>query len=181
MKLTFKSNTIILLIGPSGAGKSFFSENYLETYLQNYHRISSDQLRENLLCGYDFDNELDLDKYQPRMMQVSRQAFNLLYYELEQRTSYPVNNDFIIVDSTGLNKDFRQKIIDIARRNHYNIDCIIFDFKNDDDYFTYVPEEYQWVTRKHLRKLRKETLQELNLKDFGQKIKIKDRNWDDIF
>lgn len=183
--LNFKLHTIILLIGPSNCGKSFFAEKYLQPTLRRamkklepantadpiYDRqsvkiISSDAIRRDLL-------DQDLCKYDKQMMQVSGQAFDLLFARLEAYTSYPVNAHFVIVDTTGLSEHFRDKVIDIAKKNNYNLDAIVFDYKNRDDYFKLFDEEQggKHIVRDHIRRLR-ETHKTLTKKKYNQIIKI---------
>jgi predicted kinase len=180
--IDLRLNTVILLVGPSGCGKSYFAENHLIPQLRaqesdkkrlNIQYISSDNTRRELL-GEDSFHKMDNE-----MMYVSKQAFQLLYTKLRAVTSYPVNSDVVIVDTTGLAKEFRQDVIDIANENNYNVACIVFDFKNRDDYYTYVEEESlnKRVTSRHLEKMRKNTMRELNKRDFYLIEKVKDRDF----
>ncbi|WP_144526428.1 ATP-binding protein, partial [Bacillus pumilus] len=83
--------------------------------------LSSDRIRQEVL-GYDYD------KYDQVMLEASEQAFHLLFERLKMVTSFPVNADFVVVDTTGLAEDFREKVREIARSNHYNLEVIVFDY-----------------------------------------------------
>src|SRR5690348_6469323 len=124
-EILFETNlhTIFLLVGPTNCGKSYFSEQILIPNLNkilkeknitpNIQYISSDKIRRQLLS-----NE-NLDKYEYKMLEVSFQAFDLLYNYTDLVTQFPINSHFVIIDTTGLNKEFRDKIINIAKKNNY--------------------------------------------------------------
>jgi hypothetical protein len=40
---------------------------------------------------------------------------NMLYFQLDNVTQFPINCHFCIIDSTGLNKEYRENIIKIAK------------------------------------------------------------------
>ena len=128
-----QTHTIIMLVGPSGSGKSAFAKNVLipglekpidptKNFKPNVQYISSDNIRRELL-GFQ------ADKFDSIMTESSDQAFKLLFTKLDMVTSYPVNAEFIIVDTTGLSEPFRNQVLDVAEKNNYNIDAIIFDYK----------------------------------------------------
>lgn len=149
-------HTIFLTIGPSGCGKTYFCENYLIPQLEkltptinrkktSINYISSDNIRRNLLGQ-------DLEKYHPGMMAASKMAFDLLYMHVEVATSFPVNNEFVIVDTKGTNDEFRQKIFDIAKKNHYHVTVLLFNYKDFDDYKKY--SGMSRFTQKDIKKVR---------------------------
>lgn len=134
MEFSFKQHSIIFTVGPSNCGKSTFAQQ-LDNKLNNlgYKSIilSSDTTRRTLL-GND-----DIHKHNKSMLRVSKQAFNILHNNLDNLTQYPVNYDFIIVDATNTNELSRKPLVDIAKRNGYNIVPVIFDFSNKSDYYKY--------------------------------------------
>jgi predicted kinase len=69
------------------------------------------------------------------MLEASDQAFHMLFERLKTVTSFPINAEFIIVDTTGLAEAFRLKVCDIASENNYNIEVILFDYKEREDYY----------------------------------------------
>ena len=168
-------HTIYLLIGPTSCGKTHFSKNILIQSLSkllkdnnidpNIQHISSDDIRRQLL------NNSNLNKYDMKMIEVSFQAFNTLYTYLDNVTQFPVNCHFAIVDTTGLNKEFRQNIINIAIKNHYNIEAIIFNFKDFEDYYRYRTDKK--IIGGQIKKLREYTLKEIS-KEFDRKHYIRD-------
>lgn len=181
-----KVHTVYVLIGPSGCGKSTFSKDVLIPQLRmndslysdkpisegkylNVQYLSSDEIRQDLL-GKKYN------KHEDEMMYASELAFKLLYQKLEGVTSYPINAEFVIVDTTGLSKKFRDKIISISKNNNYNVEAIIFDYKNKDEYLDHLDESYEKrVVFNHIKRLRQETFKELNRKDYSKIHKIKSK------
>lgn len=169
MKFNFKPNTVVLMVGPSNCGKTTFSE-WIEYSAErgglSCKWLSSDDIRRELLSDYK------LDKYNPKMNQASHEAFKQLFSRLNSHTRWPINTDIVIVDSTGLDKDFRSRILDIAKQNHYNVDLVMFRFKNKDEYYKYGENE---IIRKHVKRLLRETSAEIKTKDFHNKYVLEQR------
>lgn len=184
MKNTFELplHTIMFTIGPSGSGKSYFCKNYLlEYYRVNYPNLSvrylsSDDIRRELL-GDD-----TIDKYDAQMLQVSEQAFNTMYHRLETYCSYPLNNELIIVDSTGLSKPFRQDMKKIANKYNYNLVPLIFSYNTNDEYIKYNEDvEYfgKEIIHKGVKRLKKEVLPIIKSERYTDIIKIQSKNFED--
>lgn len=181
MKLETQLHTVFLLIGPSGSGKTYFTENYLVPGLKdkfgerihpNIQHISSDRIRQDILGNHI------LTKYDDEMIYVSEQAFDVLFNRLNNVTSYPVNAEFVIVDTTGLSAEFRNKVVQAAKKNLYNIEAIIFDYKDREEYFKHSDNINKRVTYKHIRKLR-DGYKEIRAKDFTKIHKVKQKEfWD---
>lgn len=169
--INFKQHTIVCMVGPSGSGKSYLCDKIqAQFHDRKVSIVRSDDLRREMLC----DNSLsEIDSV---MMTVSSQAFDLLYTKIDLYSSYPVNHDLILVDTTGLNAQFRDKIREIANKNNYNFDVIVMEYKDVNDY--YVHAKAEWLTRKHVRSLQKSEL--ANIGRCGQKIKIRDLNFDSL-
>lgn len=167
-------HTIFVLLGPSNCGKTYFSKNILipqltkilsdNNILPNIQYISSDNIRRDL-C-----NNQTLDKYDVSMYEVSKQAFNILYTYLDNVTQFPVNCHFAILDTTGMSKEFRDRVLEIAKRNNYNVELVLFNFNNVDEYFKYGGDKK--IISSHVTKLRNTILKELG-KDFNKKHTIK--------
>lgn len=182
-----KIHTVILLVGPSACGKSFFSKNYLIPSLldvcklpwrahTNIQYLSSDACRRELLGG-----EVDYDKNTPQMMAVSEQAFDLLHKKLELVTSYPVNAEFVIVDTTGLNAAFRDKVTKAAKKANYNTCCVVFDYKNRDDYYKHLDDKHDLgIISAQLKRLRQETFVQLKKRDFDSFLYIKKKDFSNL-
>lgn len=134
----FSPKTIILTVGPSNCGKSTFSDTLISRLQSQGYSVfysSSDNNRRKLL------NDMTLHKHDPKMMTVSKQAFDLCYAEMDIYTQYPVNTDFIIFDATNLNELSRKPAIDLARKNGYNVVTVVFDYKNAEDYYKFVDKD----------------------------------------
>ncbi len=112
--LVLPQRTLLVLCGIAGAGKSTFARAFIkEHYAQGLRAtsiISSDYCRA-LLC--DDDNN----------QQVSRDAFDLLYYIMHKRM---LLERFTIVDSTALQATTRHKLLELAQSHHYNTCLLIF-------------------------------------------------------
>ena len=176
MNIKTQLHTIFLLVGPTECGKSTFAKNILipqleyslpeKNFYANVQYLSSDAIRQEIL-GYNYD------KYDEIMMESSGQAFRLLEEKLKMVTSYPVNAEFIVVDTTGLSLEFRNNVIETAKKNHYNIEVIVFDYKNRDEY--YKSERSKKVITKHIQRLKKEVLPSLSRENYGQIHRIKEK------
>jgi predicted kinase len=168
--------TVYLFVGPSQSGKSWLASKLEAEFLNlsinknslNYVLLSSDDIRRELL------GQANINKYDPRMLEVSQQAFNLLYAKLKSYISYPVNAPHVIIDSTGLNQQFRTDILNICRDHNYKVVCILFDYKNREDWFVNDGGD-KYVIQKHLDKLQKHVFKELKAKDYHKVVRITDR------
>jgi predicted kinase len=144
--------------------------------------ISSDTIRRELLGE-------NLHKYDPRMLQVSKQAFALLRHKIELSMQFPLSlkNGLIVVDTTGINNDFRSDMLALAKEYNYNAAAIIFDYKGGiDEYMKGVPEEdNNSITKKivgdHLLRLRTKALPKMEGKKYlGGVHKIRQKDFSDI-
>lgn len=177
MDIRTKLHTILMLVGPTECGKTTFAREVLMPGLQmedadrglraNVQYLSSDRLRQELL-GYDYD------KYEQVMFEASDQAFHLLFERLRLATSFPVNAEFVIVDTTGLSEDFRAKVREIAAQNHYRLEAVVFDYRKRDDY--YASERSKKLITGHMNRLRKEVLASLAREGYDavHKVRAKD-------
>lgn len=135
--LSFKLHTIILLVGPDCAGKTCFVMEQLMPQLKMAQiglkkiiiaDVELDQIAKGLLDN-PFANKNDRE-----FIQIAEQSQDILFSHVKNFASYPVNADFIIIDSTGLDPDFRTEILRIAEENNYNVSALIFDFNNKKEY-----------------------------------------------
>jgi predicted kinase len=178
MEIRTKVHTIFMLVGATECGKTTFAKEILIPQLQyedesknfktNIQYLSSDQIRQDIL-GYDYD------KYDQVMLEASDQAFHILFEKLKAVTSFPVNAEFVIVDTTGLSEEFRARIRDIAFENNYNIEVILFDYKRREDY--YASERSKKLITSHLSRLRKEVLGSLAKEKYTKIHKIREKNF----
>jgi len=169
--IVYEDYTVYLLVAPSNAGKSTLAtELQLQLTLANTRCevLSTDRIRRELI------GDTDRDKYDSRMLEVSQQAFNLLYSKLRNYISYPVNVPHVIIDSTGLNEQFRTDIINICRDHNYKVVCILFDYKNREDWFANDGGD-KYVIQKHLDRLQKHVFKELKAKDYHKVVRVTDR------
>lgn len=177
-KLEIKPYTIIMTIGPSNCGKTYFCENYLIPFLDshNIHNkyFSSDKIRQQLL------NE-EHHKHDSKMMTVSKQAFSLLDSAVDNYTQYPVNTPVVIVDATHISKLGRKNIIEIAKRNHYSLVGLMFDYKDRSDYFKCATEKTnKRVIFDMVKTFKETTMKELERDAFESLIKIESLEFDKI-
>lgn len=182
IEIRTKVHTVLMLIGPTECGKTTFAERVLlpELRLANEERglrgnvqlLASDRIRQELL-GYDYD------KYDSVMLEASEQTFALLFERLKLATTFPINAEFVIVDTIGLSEDFRQQVRSIAKDNHYRVEAIVFDYRKRSDYYT--SERSKRLISNHINRLKKEVLPALakehyddvhrvRAKDFGYAV-----------
>lgn len=106
--------TLLVLCGPAGSGKSTFAHEFVEQHRSQGYRattiVSSDYCRA-LIC----DDETN--------QQVNRDTFDLFYYLIEKRM---LQNRLTIADSTALQAEARQKLLDLAQRHHYFTSLFVF-------------------------------------------------------
>jgi len=163
--MEFPFYTVIATVGPSNCGKTTLCKKLVEK-LSNYNvgYLSSDDIRRELV-GYD------LSKYDSRMSSVSSLAFNILHCKLESYLRYPVRKQFVIVDTTGMSVDFRNKIKEACKANHYNYYGLIFCFKSNGDYFKFNGGSIE-VTKRHIKRLKDEEIRKMNM--FDKKYDIRE-------
>jgi predicted kinase len=176
--IDLRMHTIILLIGPSGCGKTYFTENnFIPAFEEagvSFAHISSDNIRRELLGDYS------ISKQDPRMMHASKQAFKFLDAKVRALTSYPINTEFVVIDSTGLSKDFRDDIKKIADDNNYNLVVVMFDYKGRTAYYDYITdEESKAVTSRQIDYMRESVMSEVSKKTYRDIYRIKSRDFQD--
>lgn len=172
MKFQLKHHSIILMVGPTGSGKTTLVgalRDKISAEGIDWRVLSSDTLRRKLL------GDFQVHKHDPKMLEVSEQAFSLLFNALDNVTSFPVNTPFVFVDTRGMDAEFRKQIIAVAKKNHYNLTCCVMDFKYAGDYTKDIPEEEQKITAMDVSKFRRKCLPEIRSREFDQIIKVKKR------
>lgn len=167
-------HTVILLVGPTQSGKSTWANIFqqkIKTIDSNIRCpiISSDELRRDIL-GQNFD------RYDKRMSSASSQAFDLIRSKLLAYTSFPINNEFVIVDSTGLNEQFRFEISQLAKENSYRVCLVMFDY-NTSDYFNGVKTgNDREIVSKQVDIFKKNVLPKINRKNYDFNFSIKEKS-----
>jgi len=165
-KILINEKTIVLTIGITNCGKSYFCENKLIPFLQSQNAtvkyLSSDKIRKELVV------DENLHKHANRGLQVSSQAFSILENQLDNYTQYPVNTDVVIVDAMNINKEGREFIFKIARKNNYRVVGLLFDYKQRDEYFKYTQDENvnKRLIHEKLTYFKENTLKEIKRVDF---------------
>lgn len=180
MKITTQVHTIFLLIGPTESGKTTFTNEVLlpqlsfqaaeKNFQTNSHHLSSDDMRRELL-GRNYD------KYAASMMEASGIAFPYLKAKLDFLTSYPVNAEFVVVDTIGLAEEFRQEVREIAEKNHYRVEAVVFDYAREE---FYASERSKVLITKHVDRLKKEVLPKLAKENYAAVHRIKHKNFQEI-
>lgn len=112
--ITLPQKTLIVLCGPAGAGKSTFARNFVDQHQAQGCKptsiVSSDYCRA-MIC----DDETN--------QQVNRDTFDLFYYIIRKRL---FQGRLTIVDSTALQANARQNLVEIARRYQYHSCLLVF-------------------------------------------------------
>lgn len=177
MDIQTKVHTIFMLVGATECGKTTFAKEVLIPQLKledasrglrtNVQYLSSDSIRQEIL-GYDYD------KYDQVMLEASSHTFQLLFERLKLVTSFPINAEFVIMDTIGLAEDYRGKVRAIAQENNYNLEVILFDYRKREDY--YASERSKKLISSHLNRLRKEVLPVLSREGYSgiHKVRAKD-------
>lgn len=112
--IALPQKTLIVLCGPAGAGKSTFARKFVELHQAQGCKptsiVSSDYCRA-MIC----DDETN--------QQVNRDTFDLFYYIIRKRL---FQGRLTIADSTALQANARQALIEIARRYQYHCSLFVF-------------------------------------------------------
>ena len=131
MNINVIPGRVILLVGPSGSGKSILAgaiKANLDSLGFPVKLLSSDTIRREILK----DPTVPYDD--PRMLEVSHQAFKLLYQRLDEYMSLTNNIPCIIVDTTAITEKSRKNVYSLAEKHGYVVDAVIFNYKNKNDF-----------------------------------------------
>ena len=174
MKVELKNlHTIVMLIGISGSGKTTKARQINELAQKKGLRsvmLSSDDCRHELLLSNEYHH------HDPEMNNVSDKAFELLRLKTELYLRWPYNVNLMILDMMNLNKEDRQKIIDLANKHCYDIVAVVMDYSNIDEYFMGLDEKYdKKLISRQLRRFHTETLPELGKKLYNDLIRVKSK------
>lgn len=173
-KLDIGLHTVIILVGPSQSGKSTWASLFKEKVKAvdpsiRCALISSDELRREVL-GHDYD------RYDNRMMGASAQAFDLIKSKLTAHTSFPVNNEFVIIDSTGMDSQFRMDISQMARDNAYRVGVVMFDYPTSEYFKGVEPGRDREIVSKHVDTFKKRVLPTISRKHFDYSFSVKEKS-----
>lgn len=132
--------TVYILVGPSCCGKTTFADSAaaaLEKEGYPVQVLSSDYIRRGLLGDHT------IDRNDPRMAEVSEQAFNRLFSGLKTAIAFPANVPFVFVDTTGMDSTFRHQIRELAWKSSYRCEVVLFNYKNRLDHLRFAREEFK--------------------------------------
>lgn len=167
-------HTVVVMCGPTMCGKStllasaFDADDFVG---HNAQFIGSDTIRHGILDNYE------LHRHSPQMLAVSRQAFDLLFARLKALASYPVNADYIVVDTRGAQEEFRQQVIDIAKANGYTTMVVTFDYKNRADYTRYCEtDDERAVVNMDVQRYLRKVLPTVTAKQWDKRVRIQHRD-----
>jgi predicted kinase len=133
--------------------------------------ISSDQERNNVLCDDRFH------RYAPQMAEASEAAFNVLMARYKAAISFPINSEFVIIDTTGMNDQFRKEIRKLAVENEYRTELVTFEYKNY-QYWSESNEEEKKVVESSVKRFKQSVLPNLGRKEHDGTIRIFERDAD---
>lgn len=136
MANNIKLHNLIVTIGPSMCGKSHWASVVQQQLKRDYpdlnvQVVSSDTWREELL------GMPGLSKYDNKMWYASAGAFKVLSSYTTALMEWPIAAEVIIVDTTGLGKEFRQQMVDLAKAHAYNTTAVVFNYKDRADYLKF--------------------------------------------
>jgi predicted kinase len=167
-------HTVIMLVGPTQSGKSTWA-SIVQNKLQSAYPdvrcpiISSDEIRREILGA-------EHHRYDQRMGSASAQAFDLLKAKLKAHTSYPVNNELIIVDTTGMDSQFRIDIAEMARAQAYRVGVVLFDYSTSDYFVGVEPGREREIVGKSAETFKKRVLPTIKRKDFDSNFSVKEKS-----
>lgn len=181
MKINIKPQTVITMVGPSHSGKSVQSyviKAYLESINKTCKIISSDELRREML-------HLERSAHIPTSegFAISELVFKKIKTEMIYYMSYPCNTDVIIVDTTGMDKSFREGICSLAKEYQYASIAIIFQLSKsllhsriygDSEQVSYK----KFYIDKQLTRLKEKVLNSFNRHDYISVHRIDDKHID---
>jgi predicted kinase len=166
-------HTVIILVGPSQSGKSTWAELFqkkiksIDPTLRVNH-LSTDVIRQQLLGE-------KLDRYDPKMMEASEAAFDLLFHQLDASIRYPINQEFVIIDSTGLDFDFRKRISEKAKEHGYRTAIVVFDYPTS-QYFDGLDAQAKIIVGRHVDTFKKQVLPKIQRKYYDYSLTVREKS-----
>jgi DNA polymerase III delta prime subunit len=166
VKISTKLHTVFIFAGPEGCGKSSFGRHLQGALTQQLRGkgimdkaiiVSLDNERRNLL---GISGLLGTD---PLMAEVSEQALAVFMAKYEASITFPSNNAFVILDTSGMSADFRKQVARIADRNEYRTELILFNYS------------YEVVTP-NVKKFTREVMSNLSVRYFDTVFEVNEQD-----
>jgi hypothetical protein len=188
MKISTKLHTVFILVGPSMCGKSTFALEFQRALQRQFivsgigssakvEVISSDNERRNLIA-----NGEQAHRYSPVMAESSEAAFNVLIAKFKASIMFPVNSEFVIIDTTGMNDTFRKEIKKIANDQEYRTELVTFEYANY-QYWSESNADEKRIVELSAKRFKQSVLPNLGRKDHDGGIRIRERSplkWMDV-
>lgn len=182
LKIDLVPHTVFLLCGPTYSGKSTFSQGMVSLCEQiglTYDVISSDAIRQDILRTSSLSNtndSLEADRYSGVMSTVSQAAFEHLMLRLKTVTAFPINSEIVVVDTTGMDENFRKEVKAVADASSYNLCLVTFEYKYRSDYIPIDVDEFKsGVIERSVARFRQKVLPNLGNRDFPNRLRVKSR------
>jgi type II secretory ATPase GspE/PulE/Tfp pilus assembly ATPase PilB-like protein len=163
------SKTIYLVIGPKQSGKTTLIEKLSDAINDQFQHMKSIHIDTKA-----FRQHITGTDNGGTCMHASEAAYDLALTTLETCTRFPSNVNFVFFETSGMDADFRSKIVDIAKKNNFVIELIALDVgesqirrncekTNTDTY----------VSMRQHKKYRREVLASLNRRDYNATYTLK--------
>lgn len=185
MQLNTKVHTVFLLMGPSATGKSTFAK-VLQQRLMTQGRLAGSEYRVTIISSDVIRSQLLQqgleNKMSPSFLEASKEAFDVLFKVLDSVTNYPLNHEFVILDTTGLDERFREQVRNLLIPKQYRVELIAFSY-NEKEVRRTLPEEHiQTVMRQYIR-LKRDVMPSLKSKDWANIVRVTNKSramWEDL-
>lgn len=181
MKFKIDVHTIVILVGPDQSGKSAWAS----IFKNKINKLDQD-LKVSILSFDNINSDLcngNIDKYSPEVLQSSNTAKNTLLAQIKEITQFPFNHDFVVIDSVGLDDDFRKKIQSHAKEFNYRTAIVVFDY-NKVEYLTNVQDlNIKNIIEKDVNSFKKSFLPTFKRKSYNYFLIIKEKSiskWEHI-
>jgi predicted kinase len=178
MKIETKLHTVFILVGPSMCGKSTFARQFQLALDEQLHKvgvpgvvkvISSDAERQSLY------SHGSLHRYSGLMSEASEAAFKVLMAKFEAAIMFPINSEFVIIDTTGMNDQFRKEVKKIADKHEYRTELVTFEYTNKSYASESTPAE-KLVVDSSAARFKQKVLPNLGRKEHDGNIRIRERD-----
>lgn len=163
------SKTIYLVIGPKQSGKTTLIEKLSDAINDQFRHMKSIHIDTKA-----FRQHITGTDNGGTCMHASEAAYDLALTTLEAYTRFPSTVNFVFFETSGMDTDFRSKIVDIAKKNNFVIELIALDVgesqirrncekSNTDTH----------VSMRQHKKYRREVLASLNRRDYNATYTLK--------